>query len=368
MPNFARRASLATVALLVLVSVTMAQRPGRSNRSFYVSNVVLKDSTPVTWRTVTPANAGLDAKKLDAASKKFSLHPRARSFLVVRKGALVWERYFHGAKPTESCNVHSVSKSLLGALVGIAVKRGDLSGTDHLVAKTFGKYQPESPESRRTLSVEHLLTMTMGLKWEEDVTEYRIQRRPNWVKAILSLDQAETPGEKFFYTTGSTHVLSALLTEATGSSTHDYAKKRLLQPLGITVDRWGAPDPQGYDSGGCNVFRTPRELARFGQLFLQRGKWKKKQLIPSDWIEKSWRPHQKIDSIYQYGYLWWLLQLGDIKVAVAWGYGNQFVFVIPKLDMVAVITSDSHGELRGERIKPHTFAKEWLLEAVSEGR
>lgn len=336
----------------------------RSRRSFYESNPVLTDRAVVAWSTASPSKVGLDPKKLEAGAKQLAAHPRARAFLVVRSGSLAWERYFHGAGPHESRNVHSASKSLLGALVGIAIKEDELTGVDHLVAKPFGDLLPTAPDRRRTLTVEHLLTMTTGLSWREDVTEYRIERRSNWVRAILHLRSVHPPGRKFHYSTGATHVLSAVLTRSTGEATHVYARKRLLEPLGVTVDRWGCHDPQGYDSGGCNVYLTPRELARFGQLFAQGGKWEGRQLVPAKWIEESWRARQKVDRRRSYGYLWWLFREGGHQVALAWGYGGQFVFVIPDLDLVAVVTTDTKGGFSGPKLDPIAFARDFLVKAV----
>lgn len=354
--------SLAVLVTGLALPDVAAQR--RVRRSFYESNPVLTDRSIVKWPTASPSKVGLDPAKLDAGTKQLASHPRARAFLVVRSGSLAWERYFHGAGPQESRNVHSASKSLLGALVGIAIKEGKLTGVDHLVAKAFGDLLPAAPDPRRKLTVEHLLTMTTGLSWREDVTEHWIERRSNWVRAILRRRSVDPPGTKFHYSTGATHVLSALLTKSTGEATHVYARKNLLEPLGITVDRWGCHDPQGYDSGGCNVYLTPRELARFGQLFAQRGKWKDRQLVPAKWIEESWRPHQKVDRRRSYGYLWWLFREGDHQVALAWGYGGQFVLVIPDLDLVAVVATDTEGGFSGPKLDPIALARDVLVKAV----
>lgn len=353
---------LAAALLCFVASQTAGQ--GRSARSFYEPNPVLEDRRPVRWRKGAPQNVGLDAGKLKAASDVLTRRPASRAFLVVRKGRLAWERYFHGATARESRNVHSVSKSLLGALVGIAIREEKLQGPDHRLIEGLGDFLPASPDPRRRLTVRHLLTMTAGLAWTEDVTEYEIQRAPNWVHAILTRPLTDRPGTRFRYSTGNTHVLSALLTKRTRQPTHAYARSRLLKPLGITVDRWGRHDPQGFDSGGCNVYMTPRELARLGVLFLQRGTWKKKALVPAAWIAESWKPRQRVGGAYHYGYLWWLFEADGHSVSLAWGYGGQFVFVVPSLELVAVVTSDTAATPSGKKLDPATFARQWLVTAL----
>ena len=203
--------------------------------------------------------------------------------------------------------------------------------------------------------------MTSGIKWTEDETEYEIEDQSHWLQAILNLPTS-SPGKRYKYSTGDSHLLSAVLTHATGKSTCDYANEKLFGPLGVKAKRWGR-DPQGYYSGGYNVYLTPRELAKLGLLYLKRGEWNGQQIIPQSWVNQSWEKHQKVDSVFSYGYLWWLLSIDGYDIYKMWGFGGQFVYVIPALDLVTVITFDTkhdHDEPDGD-----DFIKNYLLPTVS---
>ncbi len=339
-------------------------------KSFYERNPVYRDTrrSPDGWKTSTPAKVGMTMASLKSAAEFLQSRPRARAFLVVRRDKLVYEKYFHGAAANESRNVHSVSKSILGALVGIAISEGKLSAETAKVADFLGARMPKAPDPRRSLRIDHLLTMTTGLFWKEDKTEYEIERKTDWVRAILNRPSQHVPGAHFNYSTGATHVLSAVLTEASGMPTHTFAAKRLLDPLKITVEHWGHPDPNGYDSGGCNLYLTPRELARFGLLALKKGKWKKRQLVPKAWFEKSLKTQKDVGGGYGYGYLWWTFRAKGHDVALAWGYGDQHVYVIPDLDIVVVVVSDTKTSPKEKELSPQSFAEKWIIPAVKPAK
>lgn len=283
----------------------------------------------------------MDGALLDDAIADLEIRPIMWSFLVLRHDAIVVERYFNDAQASHSNNVHSASKGVLSSLTGIAIEQGYIDGFDQPICGLLpDHFASVDDPAKEDITVGHLLTMTAGFAWQEDVTEYQIEDEADWVQAIVDLPLIHTPGETFNYSTGQTHLLSAVLTEATGRSTCEYAHEVLLQPLGITVEHWGR-DPQAYFSGGCNVYLTPRDLARFGLLILYGGVWDDEPLVPPLWIDDATAPHVDAGYGYSYGYLWWLTQISGHPVAIARGYGGQLVYVIDDLDIVVVFTTNT---------------------------
>lgn len=337
--------------------------PNPSNvSSFYEDNptYLAPLSDGGDWPMGTPESQGLKAASLKAGAEHLASLAQPLSFLVLRNGVLVWEKYFHGSQVSHSNNIHSASKSLIGALVGIAQREGFVDHIDQSIADFLS--DSFKVGAKKKISLRHLLTMTSGLQWTEDETEYEIEETSNWSQAMLNLPQRDPAGSKFFYSTANTHLLSTVLTETSGMDTCSFARKYLLDPLGITVEHWGR-DPQGYYSGGYNVYLTPREMAKFGQLYLQEGEWKGQSLVPVEWVRASVTPSQTVDVNRKYGYLWWLVTLEGHAVYKAWGYGGQFIYLIPSLDLVVVLTADTkqeHAEMNGDE-----FIRKYVLPSAT---
>ncbi|MEM6989975.1 MAG: serine hydrolase [Myxococcota bacterium] len=307
---------------------------------FYEDNVVLPELGPgPDLPASTPEAEGMDATLLAAAAAELATTPALLGFIVLRNHAVVWEAYFHGSGPDDANNIHSASKSMIATLIGIAISRGDIQGVEQPLSELLPiAFADVTDPDKLSMTVGHLLTMSGGLSWTEDETEYTVDDEGDWVQAIVDLPLQAAPGTVFNYSTGLSHLASAVLTEATGMSTCAFAHEVLMGPLGITVERWGR-DPQGYFSGGFNVFMTARELAAFGLFQQQRGAWGGRQLVPSAWIDASVTPH-----FADYGYLWWLLEADGHALQTAWGYGGQLIYVIDDLDLVVVFTTDTSGE------------------------
>lgn len=361
---------------------------GPEKNDFYEENGPIKNSIDYTQfgQPSNPETEGMNsALLLEAAEQLDSLHgSNVLSFLVIRNNRLIFERYFHGADKTTSNNVHSAAKSILSAAIGIAINHG-LIALDTKIAdllpqfggKKNGKAYPEIKDARkRSITVKHLLTMSSGIQWIEDETEHTIEDKPDRVRAILDLPfvvrpakgSSVEPGQIFNYSTGNSHLLSAVLEEALEKAARQqtmpkqnvcqFVHEHLLKRIGIEAERWGR-DPQGYFSGGFNLYLTPRELATFGMLYLNDGKFQGQQIIPRKWVDDSLTPNPEIsmrahDSPLPdgYGYYFWLasdIWLGDrrrgdpLSVAIAWGHGGQMVYIIKDLELVVVITRDTRA-------------------------
>ena len=295
--------------------------------------------------------------------------PRLKGMIVSRGGVVVEERYWRGAGPDRPANVKSVSKSILSALVGIAVAEGHLR-LDQPVAEILPEHFGAGADPRkRAITVEHLVSMRAGLE-STSFNQYGewVSSR-DWVRSALEQPLVAEPGGPMIYSTGSTHVLSAVLTRATGVSTYEYARSRLAEPLGIRLRPW-TRDPQGVYFGGNEMRLTPREMLRFGELYLRGGAYGGRQVVPREWVEASFRPTGSSPwSGHGYGYGWWIKESSGHPVYFAWGYGGQYVFVVPALEMVAVFVSDADApRTPGHLDAVHAIVDDLLVPAAQAAR
>lgn len=296
------------------------------------------------WEVAAPAAAGFDAALLAEGVERVGQAPGVRCLLVARGGRLVVERAWAGARCDRPHDVKSASKSLLSALVGIAREQG-LLDLDTPVAAALANELPPEPGARERITVRHLLTMTSGLESTSGAAYGRWVASGNWARYALARPLLHPPGREFAYSTGNSHLLSVLLARASGQSLLAFARRHLLDALGIRVASWQR-DPQGFYFGGNSLALTPRALARFGQLYLERGHAAGRQLVPAAWIEESTRVHASgwPDRYGGYGYLWWVPGGHPPGTFLAVGYGGQFLYVVPERDLLVVLTASPAGK------------------------
>ena len=296
------------------------------------------------WRSSTPEEQGMDSAQL-AKAFKFATTRRAdlHSLIVIRNGYIVAEAYLHPFDGNTRHALYSVTKSFTSALVGIARADGAIADLDQAMLDYFPDYSPAEKESKQTITLQHLLTMTSGLHWPEDIAYgttlnpvNQMSRSDDWVNFILEQPLETQPGTQFNYSSGDSHLLSAIVQQATGDTTLQLAEERLFAPLGI-ADYWWREDPQKIASGGFGLHLTPYDMAKFGFLYLQNGLWEREQLIPSDWVEDSPTAHIPADSGHDYGYQWWVYS--DPDTFAARGSGGQWISVIPDKQLVVVTTA-----------------------------
>ncbi len=305
------------------------------------------------WRAATPAEVGLDSGRLEKALQRIGELDGLQGVLVARHGRLVAERYFRGSAGQRPHNLKSASKSVLSALAGLAIEQ-ELLDLDQEIADVLPEGRELDDPDKRTITVRHLLTMTSGLESTSFGNYGSWVASRNWVRAALTRPLLADPGTRFSYSTGGTHLLSATLSRAAGRSTHDFARRHLFDPLGIGPSAW-ARDRQGIHVGGNNLSLRPRDMLKFGQLYLNRGRWDGEQLLPWQWVDQSTRPAglaapRGRGRIYGgYGYLWWLRGPRERGAYIASGYGGQYIYVSPAEDMVVVVISTEVSKGRGWR-------------------
>lgn len=266
--------------------------------------------------------------------------PRLHSFLVSQRGELVIERYYHGIRPTRPANIKSVAKSVISALVGIAIERDLLDGVTQPIASFFPEaFRAEADAPKRRITIEDLLTMRSGLESTSSRNYGAWVRSSHWVRYALAQPLLSPPGTEMDYSTGNTHLLSAILTRASKQTTRQFAQQVLARPLGFTLPEWPR-DPQGIYFGGNDMLMTPRQMLAFGEMYRNHGMVNGTRVVPAAWIDASFVPRGRSGwSDQQYGYGWWLRDVAGHRVSYAWGYGGQFIFVAPDLDLVVVTTS-----------------------------
>ncbi len=302
------------------------------------------------WEFSTPEEQGMDSQVIASGVNELETH-HVYSFLVIRHDTIVVEEYFNGGEPFRSSNIFSTSKSIQSALVGIALREGYLEHLDQTAAE-FLPYLFDTLDdpTKSEVTLRQLLTMTSGLQWSESRDPDTVFATTDWVRAWWSFPMARRPGDAFSYNTGMTHTMSAILANQGGMSTCEFATRYLFEPLGITVEHW-SQDPVGFFMGGSHLFITPREMAKFGLLYLHQGQWEGDQIVPRDWVEESLTRQvgAYVSDDYDYGYgYWWQLPtlIADdpedhpYAVMAAVGYGTQRIYLIPELDTVVVFTTD----------------------------
>ena len=293
------------------------------------------------------------ATALEAAVAAAAELPRVHSLLVGWRGDLILERYFNGTRPTRLANIQSASKSVLSALVGIALDRGLIASVDQPLASLVPDLLKGTADPRkRTITIEDLLTMRSGLESTSSRNYGAWVQSANWVRYVLGRPLVSEPGTAMQYSTGNSHLLSAILTRVSGTSTWQFARETLAGPLGLTLARW-PQDPQGIYFGGNEMLLTPRQMLAFGRLYLDRGRANGRQIVSARWVDASLEPRTRSPrGDRSYGYGWWIRELGGRPTYYAWGFGGQFIFLVPDLELIVVMTSSpSVGEGRRDHLR-----------------
>jgi CubicO group peptidase (beta-lactamase class C family) len=331
---------------------------GAVSVTFVVTSCSNNPVVPVEddWQHLSPNEAGMDPQMLSQLDTQIRAgsYGTIQSLLVIRHGSLVMEEYYNGASRSSLHQLYSVTKSVNGALVGIAQAHGDITNLHTEVLSYFPEYESVAAGDsvKNSMTVENLLMMASGLKWDELSISYsepansfvQMVSSKDWIQYVFQQPMATTPGTSFTYNTGCSVVLGEVVHRATRTDVKTYADTHLFKPLGITDWQW-LDAPNGVTNTGSGLFLSPRDMAKFGQLYLQNGLWNGQQLVPQNWVTASTTRHITASGTYGYGYQWWLMPTSipltheSEDVAIAWGWADQFIFVIRSLDMIVVSTA-----------------------------
>lgn len=307
------------------------------------------------WDSVTPESQGIQSDNLKRMVEYIEENDLAiHSVIIYKDGTIPYEKYFDQYNENVTHNLKSTSKGVISALVGISVREGYIESLDESVLSYFPEYKVRDPQISE-ITIRDLLTMSSGLKWNENGLNsmYTFFVSKRIVPRVLKLPLLAEPGSTFNYNTGLTHLLSAIISKASGMSTLEFAEEYLFEPLDIHNVQWDQ-DRNGVYIGGSELFMTPRAMTKFGVMYLQDGMYAGQQVVPEAWVRES--TTTQIEGSFhgaqvQYGYLWWLdignqlfTYIEDDNAYTAMGSHGQRIFIHPDLNMVVVITADQEDE------------------------
>ena len=269
-------------------------------------------------------------------------HITLHSVMLLKHGKVIAERWLNGADPQTPHVMHSVSKTFVAAAAGYAVAEGLLDVDDKVISFFPDKLPEEVSDNLAAMTVRDLLTMTGGQRREPSGVR---EGDGDWVEGFLAAPVEYEPGTFFAYNSLGTYMVSAIIQKVTGEKVVDYLDSRLFQPLGIEKPLW-EESPQGINCGGWGLYIKTEDMAKMGQLLLDGGKWKGAQVLPAGWVDEmtryqvsTARPHDKrADWTQGYAYFMWRCTNDGVR---ADGSEGQYIIVLPKLDAVMVLTTDS---------------------------
>jgi len=326
------------------------------------ANTVLgaEQSQASEWTTALPEEVGLDSAALAEMFDHVREHkPPVHSVQIARHGRLVLDAYFYPYSSEMRHDVASVTKSVTSTLIGLAIEREFIASVQQPVLGFF----PDRPvanldANKRRLTLEHILTMQAGWDCGFEAKEARLfemRRSPDWLQFMLDLPMVTEPGTRFAYCSGNPHLLSMILSQATGTNAMAFARRELFEPLGIRDIAWPA-DRRGNTHGWGDLQMHPRHMVKLGQLFLQRGRWGDRRILSEAWIRAATRAHvERTTNRDRYGYQWWVKDEDHPGMFEAVGRGGQRINVWPAKDLVLVFT--------GGEFEPGDLAK-FILKAL----
>jgi CubicO group peptidase (beta-lactamase class C family) len=314
------------------------------------------------WLLALPARADVVFPGLEEKAPELE---RLHSLVIAVNGETVFAKAFRGPGLDEPANIKSLSKTVLSAVAGLAIDRGEFSGVDQPIADIL-EAPPGASDRLGEVTIGHLLAMQAGLQRTSGQYYGPWVSSDNWVEYALSRPFVADPGGEMLYSTGSYHLVSAALTKSTGRSTLELTRDWLGEPLGIQVPAWPT-DPQGIYFGGNDMLLTPMALLEIGELYRNRGMVNGRQLLPRDWIELSWTERgtsRWTDDGYGYG--WFLTDLEGHRGFYGRGYGGQMLYVFPDLGMTVVMTSDPQPPASPSFMqRQHALLEEYVIPVLS---
>lgn len=315
------------------------------------------------WQFDTPENHGVDGailKSFHDAIEEIEIY----SVVIAKDGYIIDEYYKQGYDERSVFRMNSCTKSFTSALIGIAIDKGLLDGVDTKLSEFFSQLADSDNAYKKEITIAHLLEHTSGIYWPESGGPMfrKFVESENWVEFVLSQPMAAKPGSTFNYSTGGSHLLSAVIQQAAGQTSYDFALEHLFQPLGMDSVRWRT-DPQGITDGGNGISMNARDAAKFGQLYLDGGRWKGQKIVPEAWVTESTKPQSAAQPIPGYGYQWWLRNFGDLSAYFAVGHAGQYIVVVPELELVAVST----GRFPSGQYPFLNYFRDYVLAACGHG-
>ena len=311
------------------------------------------DYTPLPrddWKVSTPEEQGLDpmlmAELYYNAAKLETIH----SLLVVKNGYLIAEDYFNEGSIDRKDRLQSVTKSYTSALVGIALEQGYLSSLDQKMLDFFPELAGQITDPRKgQITIRQMLQMRAGYPWEESTPElFEMLYHGFWPSLLVEVPLVSDPGTQFEYSNLTSHLLGVIVARACNTDLKSFAQEHLFGPLNVEMGEW-IKDWEGYYNGHADLYFRARDMAKFGLLYLNDGRYQGNQLVAADWVHDSLQTYSEDAWEYSvgpnfrdigYGYQWWSVRAGDHRYNLAWGHGGQQIVLLEEFNMVIVVTAD----------------------------
>lgn len=306
------------------------------------------------WETIAPEDAGMDVEKLEQLELALADQP-IYAMVVVKDGKIVSEYYKKGYHANRKFLMNSVAKSVTSALVGIAIDHKFIDSMEQPLTDFFPLLQDELADPlKREITIKDLLSMKSGLDWPESSTwDFDLSpmiRSDHWSEFVLEFPMKDRPGmAEFDYNSGGSQLLSAILQQRTGQNLQQFADEHLFGPLGIVDYEWRT-GPNRETAGGFGIELIPRDAAKFGLLYLQKGEWEGARLLSEDWVQISTMKQAEVNKDYvmsvfgDYGYHWWIRAFDSYDAYMAMGYGGQYIIVVPEFNLVVVFASYAEND------------------------
>ncbi|WP_219842124.1 serine hydrolase domain-containing protein [Aureitalea marina] len=288
-------------------------------------------------------------------------HP-LNSMLIVHKGKLILEEYFPSDQRSTPHDLRSVTKSIRSLLVGIALDQGLIDDINDPLSKYLKEPLPQKnlDPRKNEITLAHLLTMSSGLDcndWDQKSLgqEDRVYKKKDWLQYTVDLPLIHEPGTQSFYCSMGSILIAKVIEEVSGLTIDKFADTHLFGPMGISNYQWGHTKKKEVISAGWRIYMTPRDMAKLGQLVLDKGKWGSQQIVSEAWIKLSTSSHTRIDQM-DYGYYWWLIpfktETAAYRSVTATGNGGQYIMIFPELDLLAVFTGKAYNSAKGQLAFP----------------
>lgn len=357
-PTKGRQHSFFSIASVILI-LSILVSSGLVGCGPSAADLKAVDYTPLPegdWKVSTPEEQGLDPMLLARLYQEAAELETLYGLLVIKNGYLVAEKYLNEGSIDQLSGRQSATKSFTSALVGIALDQGCLQNVDQKMMDFFPEFDDEIQDPRKEqITIRHLLQMRGGYPDEEMTSPYFeiMFFQDNWgfVPHLVDFPLTSDPGTKFQYSNLTSHLLGVIVTRACGADLESFAQKYLFSPMNAKVGGWQVDD-DGYNWGFGEIYLTARDMAKFGQMYLDGGVYDGKQIISSDWVEASLQRYSEnivrgwLTPRYGsfrdrgYGYQWWSSRVGDHYFYYASGHGGNYIILLHDLDMVIVTTAD----------------------------
>jgi CubicO group peptidase (beta-lactamase class C family) len=321
------------------------------------------------FNVATPFEEGFDPKLINEMMQKVysGEYGELHSVLIIKNGTIILEDYLGGFSINDLHALHSCTKSIASLLIGIAIDKGYIKSVDKKILDFFPDYKSLKTSNWGKIALRHILTMSSGIDWNDELDRKIHSQGDNIIETIFQRNIKNEPGTVFDYKSSDVDLIAGIIKKATGMYADKFAEKYLFKPLGINNYDWNFNKQNGNPLMDGSLTLRPRDMAKIGILVLNKGKWNGKQIISNKRIAESTAEYFKVDPVFNYGYLWWLGNSQTVtgtKIILANGWGSQFIFIVPKLNLVAVTTGNNMNNK--DHFKPLKMLDQYLIGGCAE--